>query len=693
MEKYCPNCGNVYNDLKAKFCTNCATKLEIRYGRQPIPRKLRHEVFKRDGFCCRECGASKDETSLEIDHILPVAKGGTNDIDNLQTLCRECNRMKHTDEWVGGKTDLEVAENELKVLEKQLSSFKSELSNCSEENKILDYKFKIKKLETEDIPNVKNKINRLIHENKLAELNNQKQQEKEILFKKLYVSLSQEILLGLSNWAFCEFSFKQPSIDQSLKYLTDNYSEKEIYSLINNYEFEKLNTTTESIYELNGLDVLIILKDGTNLTSWNDVTWQYDDKGKFNNDIIFISEDLSYEEDLTEKYAGLIQLKAIQLFGISNKVKSMKNMFDDCFSLVDIYSLNNLDVSNIGDMEGLFKNCYSLKNIQALLNWNTCNVKNMNGMFNNCNSLVTVSALKKWDTSKVESMCDMFKNCKSLSDISSLGQWNVSNVKDMGYMFDNCKSITNVSSLKNWDTSKVESMELMFGGVSDLKNISALKTWDLSSIVYHAGMFMGNKFHIDRKAEWDDGSNVLFKNTKWEFIKNKEIKKIVEEHRNKQKLEKQRYKQQKELNNQKVDKIKIIKLLSERLDLRECPSKIFEIGSSQRDIVLILTIININEIDDENTIIECSDGTGTINLLISETYGVYSYDYETIVKGDIVIVEVDIVENEFDTEGVVKNIVCAPSRRYWNDNIKLRDFYNGTYWLSWNSILEPKVFK
>ena len=116
MEKYCKSCGRVFDDLNYKLCPYCGSELSTRYGRQPIPRKLRHEVFKRDGYRCCECGASKDETSLEIDHIVPVARGGTNDIDNLQTLCRECNRMKHTDEWVGGETDLEVAQNELKNL-------------------------------------------------------------------------------------------------------------------------------------------------------------------------------------------------------------------------------------------------------------------------------------------------------------------------------------------------------------------------------------------------------------------------------------------------------------------------------------------------------------------------------------------------------------------------------------------------
>ena len=71
--------------------------------RKPIPRKLRHFVFNRDGYKCKECGATNEETTLHIDHIKPVAKGGTNDPSNLQILCEKCNLAKHTDEWVGGK--------------------------------------------------------------------------------------------------------------------------------------------------------------------------------------------------------------------------------------------------------------------------------------------------------------------------------------------------------------------------------------------------------------------------------------------------------------------------------------------------------------------------------------------------------------------------------------------------------------
>ena len=55
---------------------------------------LRFEVFKRDGFTCRYCGKRPPETVLEVDHIIPRSKGGTDIIENLVTSCFECNRGK-----------------------------------------------------------------------------------------------------------------------------------------------------------------------------------------------------------------------------------------------------------------------------------------------------------------------------------------------------------------------------------------------------------------------------------------------------------------------------------------------------------------------------------------------------------------------------------------------------------------------
>lgn len=63
-------------------------------GRESLSKKLRFEVFKRDSFCCQYCGSNPPNVVLEIDHIIPVSKKGTNEIDNLVTSCFNCNRGK-----------------------------------------------------------------------------------------------------------------------------------------------------------------------------------------------------------------------------------------------------------------------------------------------------------------------------------------------------------------------------------------------------------------------------------------------------------------------------------------------------------------------------------------------------------------------------------------------------------------------
>ena len=59
--------------------------------RKPIKKSVRFEVFKRDGFVCQYCGAHPPAVILHIDHIHPVAEGGTDDFDNLITACEPCN--------------------------------------------------------------------------------------------------------------------------------------------------------------------------------------------------------------------------------------------------------------------------------------------------------------------------------------------------------------------------------------------------------------------------------------------------------------------------------------------------------------------------------------------------------------------------------------------------------------------------
>jgi hypothetical protein len=61
-------------------------------GRKTLSIRKRFLVFKRDRYRCRICRRSGIE--LEVDHRMPVAQGGSDALDNLQTLCFECNRGK-----------------------------------------------------------------------------------------------------------------------------------------------------------------------------------------------------------------------------------------------------------------------------------------------------------------------------------------------------------------------------------------------------------------------------------------------------------------------------------------------------------------------------------------------------------------------------------------------------------------------
>lgn len=59
-----------------------------------LSKKTRFEVFKRDGFTCIYCGGRPPNVILHCDHVVAVARGGTNEIDNLVTACDACNLGK-----------------------------------------------------------------------------------------------------------------------------------------------------------------------------------------------------------------------------------------------------------------------------------------------------------------------------------------------------------------------------------------------------------------------------------------------------------------------------------------------------------------------------------------------------------------------------------------------------------------------
>ena len=64
-----------------------------RKHRKPIAnyKIILNELLHKYKFSCAKCGS---KNKLEIDHIKPVSKGGTDDMNNLQILCKKCNCSK-----------------------------------------------------------------------------------------------------------------------------------------------------------------------------------------------------------------------------------------------------------------------------------------------------------------------------------------------------------------------------------------------------------------------------------------------------------------------------------------------------------------------------------------------------------------------------------------------------------------------
>lgn len=86
--------GDFYND-RGIWDALCRVERGI------VSNKMRFSIYKRDGYRCCNCGISgrfNKSVQLEIDHIIPISKGGKTTYDNLQTLCHKCNAEKG-DRW------------------------------------------------------------------------------------------------------------------------------------------------------------------------------------------------------------------------------------------------------------------------------------------------------------------------------------------------------------------------------------------------------------------------------------------------------------------------------------------------------------------------------------------------------------------------------------------------------------------
>lgn len=83
--------------LVREVSKSVSKKGHSKHQRSIMTNDLREAIKKRDNYTCCKCGNSVyDEPNLllEVDHIIPISKGGKTEASNLQTLCWRCNRLK-----------------------------------------------------------------------------------------------------------------------------------------------------------------------------------------------------------------------------------------------------------------------------------------------------------------------------------------------------------------------------------------------------------------------------------------------------------------------------------------------------------------------------------------------------------------------------------------------------------------------
>lgn len=103
--------------------------------RKTITPKVRLQVITRDNYTCVICGrspATNPGLSLEVDHVKPFSKEGTDELSNFQTLCLECNRGKGNDETLN-----KLLINDIKIILNKINPLILELLETNNSVKVV----------------------------------------------------------------------------------------------------------------------------------------------------------------------------------------------------------------------------------------------------------------------------------------------------------------------------------------------------------------------------------------------------------------------------------------------------------------------------------------------------------------------------------------------------------------------------
>lgn len=101
------NIGSLSNDEKAALLQLCDERLAEYIDKRGqdiwehrtlsdgyVPGTVRYEVLKRARYRCELCGAHEEQAAMHVDHIIPRARGGSDELSNFQALCITCNTNK-----------------------------------------------------------------------------------------------------------------------------------------------------------------------------------------------------------------------------------------------------------------------------------------------------------------------------------------------------------------------------------------------------------------------------------------------------------------------------------------------------------------------------------------------------------------------------------------------------------------------
>ena len=91
----------VYNIINVKAFEEVSTCIEEQAKDRELPEIEKEQIMRRDGYKCVCCGKEKGRgrgVRLEIDHILSFSMRGVTNVENSQTLCKECNGRKGNNE-------------------------------------------------------------------------------------------------------------------------------------------------------------------------------------------------------------------------------------------------------------------------------------------------------------------------------------------------------------------------------------------------------------------------------------------------------------------------------------------------------------------------------------------------------------------------------------------------------------------